>query len=59
MAEIQVKISVPVWCECGAPLKQIDKINNTITVKLCSTCAEEIRSEAYNKGLENGRKSKE
>ena len=64
MLKISVKVESTVICVCGKELKQLYATNNdekgiVITVSACSFCQEEARSQAYNKGLENGRKLKD
>jgi hypothetical protein len=59
MPKLNVDMYISVRCVCGEYLEQVfnrasDIATNAITLKVCPHCAEEIRSEAYNKGLENG-----
>jgi hypothetical protein len=56
MARITVDIVIPIYCSCGEHLEQVHEPNETdsITVKSCRKCADEVRSQAYNKGVDYG-----
>jgi hypothetical protein len=64
MQEINVKLQSTVKCVCNEELRQVSIVNDkdgglVTTVATCPVCQEEARRQAYNKGLENGRKAKE
>lgn len=58
-----IKVEVKILCVCNQELRQIAIVGslhgNTITVSPCPICQEEAFRQAYNKGFDYGRRSKD
>jgi hypothetical protein len=66
MAKIEIEVQSTVRCVCGIELRQVSVTNNeggiagiVTTCTPCTFCQNEARVQAYNRGLEYGRKSQD